>query len=294
MRNIQGADPLRESTINALKPVLESLLDLLFDVGITVREFNLLARRAAVHIAIKRLRIDGGQDSKSRVAIITGLPRSEVAKIINSSDSLTTTKDVQQPARRILTSWFNDPRFLDSSGQPAAIPIFGKRRSFEFLVSKYGTGIPLRAMLDELIQIGAIERLPQQRIRAKARVPISVGLTANAIEAAGARCSDLLGTLIKNIRRSDQPLFEATSMILDANPELMPLVRREIAEQGANFINASNSLLRRAHSRSKKPVEKDESRYRAGVTVFYFEESEVGESRKPVRTRRENLRRITR
>lgn len=294
MRNIQGADPLRESTINALKPVLESLLDLLFDVGITVREFNLLARRAAVHIAIKRLRIDGGQDSKSRVAIITGLPRSEVAKIINSSDSLTTTKDVQQPARRILTSWFNDPRFLDSSGQPAVIPIFGKRRSFEFLVSKYGTGIPLRAMLDELIQIGAIERLPQQRIRAKARVPISVGLTANAIEAAGARCSDLLGTLIKNIRRSDQPLFEATSMILDANPELMPLVRREIAEQGANFINASNSLLRRAHSRSKKPVEKDESRYRAGVTVFYFEESEVGESRKPVRTRRENLRRITR
>lgn len=294
MRNIQGADPLRESTINALKPVLESLLDLLFDVGITVREFNLLARRAAVHIAIKRLRIDGGQDSKSRVAIITGLPRSEVAKIINSSDSLTTTKDVQQPARRILTSWFNDPRFLDSSGQPAAIPIFGKRRSFEFLVSKYGTGIPLRAMLDELIQIGAIERLPQQRIRAKARVPISVGLTANAIEAAGARCSDLLGTLIKNIRRSDQPLFEATSMILDANPELMPLVRREIAEQGANFINASNSLLRRAHSRSKKPVKKDESRYRAGVTVFYFEESEVGESRKPVRTRRENLRRITR
>lgn len=294
MRNIQGADPLRESTINALKPVLESLLDLMFDVGITVREFNLLARRAAVHIAIKRLRIDGGQDSKSRVAIITGLPRSEVAKIINSSDSLTTTKDVQQPARRILTSWFNDPRFLDSSGQPAVIPIFGKRRSFEFLVSKYGTGIPLRAMLDELIQIGAIERLPQQRIRAKARVPISVGLTANAIEAAGARCSDLLGTLIKNIRRSDQPLFEATSMILDANPELMPLVRREIAEQGANFINASNSLLRRAHSRSKKPVEKDESRYRAGVTVFYFEESEVGESRKPVRTRRENLRRITR
>ena len=63
----------------ALKRVVNPLVDLMFDAGITVREFSQLTRESAVRNAARRVTKEIGRDSKSRVAIITGLPRSEVA-----------------------------------------------------------------------------------------------------------------------------------------------------------------------------------------------------------------------
>jgi hypothetical protein len=178
----------------------------------------------------------------------------------------------QQPARRTLSGWFSDPRFLNTLGEPAILPIFGSRRSFEKLVSKYGAGIPVRAMLDELVQIGAAECISDQRVKVKTRVPISVGLTPSAIEAAGQHCKDLLSTLTKNIRRDEGPMFEATSLVTDASRNMLPIIRREIAEQGTSLINAASSVLKRSQPRAKEG-RSAEQRQRVGVTVFYFEDS---------------------
>ena len=59
----------------------------------------------------------------------------------------------------------------------------------------------MRAMLDELTQIDAVERLAHQQVKAKSRLPILTGLTTSAIAAVGERCSDLLKTLTYNVRR---------------------------------------------------------------------------------------------
>jgi hypothetical protein len=292
-RASQDTDPIREATLSALEIILDPLLDLMFDVGLSVQELNHIVRFRAVHVATKRLLRDSGRNSKSRVAIITGIPRSEVTKLSKLANRRRKTKGGQQPARRTLTGWFSDPKFLNTSGEPAVLPIFGKRRSFENLVSKYGAGIPVRAMLDELVQIGAVERLANQRVSTKTRVPISVGLTPNAIEAAGEHCKDLLGTLIQNLRRAERPMFEATSLISDAKPSMLPIIRRDVAEQGINLINAASSILKRSQGRMKK---KGSTRNgcRVGVTIYYFEDSaritaDLAEAYK--RGRRTNLRR---
>jgi hypothetical protein len=286
-------DPIKEATLSALELILDPLLDLMFDAGLSVREFNYLIRSRAVHVATKRLLRDSGRHSKSRVAIMTGIPRSEVTKLSRLANTPRKTKVGQQPARRTLTGWFSDPRFLNTSGEPAVLPIFGKRRSFESLVSKYGAGVPVRAMLDELIQVGAVERLTNQRVSAKTRVPISVGLTPNAIEAAGEHCKDLLGTLIQNLRRAERPMFEATSVISDAKPSMLPVIRREIAEQGTNLINAASSILKRSQGRLKKKGSVKNG-YRVGVTIYYFDDSAGATTDLPNagrNRRRTNLRR---
>lgn len=152
-------DPLKEATTVALKRVVDPLLDLMFDSGVTVREFSQIVRERAVRVAAARVSRDSGRDSKSRVAIITGLPRSEVARILKAEDVSPSKRMGQQPARKILAAWFDNPRFLTANGDPAVLPIFGKRRSFERLVTMHSRGIPVRAMLDELTQINAVERL---------------------------------------------------------------------------------------------------------------------------------------
>ena len=274
--------------------VVDSLLELMFDAGITVQQFNYVLRHRAVRAATNRVIKETGRNSKSRVSIITGLSRSEVTKISKSPDTYIRSPRGQSPTRRILAAWFENPRFLDANGEPASLPIFGRNRSFEQLVSLHGGGIPVRAMLDELIQLDAIERVGDTSVRAKSRTPVSIGLTPIAVASLGERCSDLLQTLMKNLRRSEAPLFEGTSIVLDADLEMMPVIRREIARQSATFINGTNSLLKRTRRNStignaKRPPRK----CRAGVTVFYFEDLEpntpVSSDRKRKRT---NLRRI--
>jgi hypothetical protein len=286
-----SADPVKDATVNALERVLDPLLELLFDAGVTVQEFNRIARSRAVRIATKRVIKESGRESKSRVAIMTGLPRSEVARLSGLSDAVPKSKPDQHPARRVLAAWHDDPRFLAPNGDPAVLPIFGKRRSFERLVERYGASIPVRAMLDELIQLDAVEHLEEQKVRAKCRVPIMTGLTNRSITAVGERGRDLLETLAHNVRRSAQPYFEATAVIDDGDLAMVNYLRREIAEQGTNFINGATSLLNRSQlkrgSRAAKPT------VRLGVTVYYFQEEPNDDEATGIAShgRRKNLRR---
>jgi hypothetical protein len=295
LKKIQAADPIREATIDALKHIVDSLLELMFETGITVQQFNYVVRDRAVRAASNRVLRESGRNNKSRVSIITGLPRSEVSKISSEADDYVNAKLGQSAARRILSAWFESPGFLTPNGEPATLSIFGNKRSFEKLVSAHGGGIPVRAMLDELTQLDAVERVGDNHVKAKSRTPVSLGLNPEAIGALGQRCSDLIETLMKNVRRSDHPLFEATSLVQDADFDLMPVIRREISRQGASFISGTNSFLKRIRKNPRVARSNPAPRCRVGVTVFYFEDTQesnaaAGGGRE--RTPRTNLRRV--
>src|SRR5712671_4172856 len=95
-------DPLKEATIVALKRVVDPLVGLMFDAGVTVREFSQIMRESAVRTAARRVAKETGRNSKSRVAIITGLPRSEVSRILSSNDVSPNKLLGEHPARRVL------------------------------------------------------------------------------------------------------------------------------------------------------------------------------------------------
>ncbi len=281
--------------MRAFRRVADPLIDLMFDTGITVQEFNRLLRERAVHRAAASVTKEGGRASKSRVAIITGLARTEVARILAADRARSVpSRAGQNPARKVLAAWYDNRRFLSDSGDPAVLPIFGKRKSFEQLVTLYSGGIPVRAMLDQLSQISAVEILSDQKVRVKARVPIFKGMTSNAIANVGERAGDLLGTLRHNLHAKMSPLFEGTALMCDVEVGSVPLVRRQIAEQGAAFIEGATSLLTRSRDKRRPSTVKKSSQSRVGVTVYYFEDeisTADGLSNAVGHKRRKNLQR---
>ena len=160
-------DAIREATSLAAMNVIDPLIDLIFDAGISIPELTTLIRQRSVRAAAQRALRKSGRISKSNVAIVTGLPRSEVTRILNAPDPLPKSKRGQNPSRRVLAGWYEDSEFLTKVGDPAILNIFGQRKSFEKLVGRYGGGIPVRAMLDELTQLDVIDRLPNQRVKPK-------------------------------------------------------------------------------------------------------------------------------
>jgi Family of unknown function (DUF6502) len=294
---IDTTDPLKEATIIALKRVIDPLLNLMADANVTVRELNQLVRETAVRKAAKRLIEECGRESKSRVAIATGLSRSEVARILASQDSLPAAHRGEHPARRVLAAWHEDPKFLTAGREPAVLPIFGRRRSFEKLVATYGKGHPVRAMLDELTRTDAVERLANQQVRANSRIPIVAGLTSDAISEVGERGGDLLEALVNNVRGKSIPLFEATAVVRDVNPAMVSVIRTEIIQKGTSFITGVNSLLNRSRKGVKRTIPDAVNSCRLGFTVYCFQDehefaddtlTEVGKGH------RKNLRRAPR
>jgi hypothetical protein len=149
-------------------------------------------------------------------------------------------------------------------------------------------------MLDQLMQIGAVEILSGQRVKAKSRVPIFRGMTCSAIANIGERAGDLLSTLKHNLHSASTPLFEGTALVGDVDIGVVPLVRRQMAEQGAAFIEGATSLFSRSGSRSRPSSAKKTSQCRVGVTVYYFEDEIANASRPQPSTdarRRKNLQR---
>ena len=250
-------------------------------------------RERAVRRATTRISRDSGRGSKSRVAILTGLPRSEVARILKATDPSKIGRLGQHAARKVLAGWYDNPMFLSDSGDPSVLPIFGARRSFERLVARYSGGIPVRAMLDQLVQINAIEVLSDQRVRVKSRVPIFTGLTSAAIATIGDRSRDLLDTLRHNLT-SPTPFFEGTAMMTEVEAEAVPVMKRELAEQAATFIEGATSLFNRSRNRLRQSIAKNSPKCRIGITAYYFQSDFADDqpnSNLTATTRRKNLRR---
>ena len=73
-------------------------------------------------------------------------------------------EDEYNRAARVITGWLRDPDFGDGNGHPSPLRMAGKRLSLRALVKSYSGDIPVRAMLDELIRVGAVRLLRDRRI----------------------------------------------------------------------------------------------------------------------------------
>ena len=228
----------------------------------------------------------------SGIAASTGIPRADVSRILKvPADLATKTNDSQQQStNRILAAWHADPRFTDSNGRPAELSMYGRGPTFETLARKYGRGIPSRAVLDELIRTGAIELLATQKIRAKAPLAVERGMSARVINAFGDRATELLSTMLLNMRQPETPKFVANISDASIFPDSLPLFRKELSAKGADFLaDLQESLSRRPSGRVAK--RKNQGLARISVTIFYHESHDGQMEGQTAARKRRNFRR---
>src|SRR5512140_1048053 len=191
---------METKTIKALSAAVASLLRplvrLLLRNGIPYRTFSDIAKRVYVDVAMEEFGIPGRKQSKSRVSILTGLSRKEVLRVrrLPSQDDLGAA-DMYNRAARVIGGWVRDPRFHPESGHPKDLPFDGDASCFRELVKRYSGDAPARAVLDELLRVGAVERTPEGKIRLVERsyIPKTGGIEKIGI--LGVDTSDLIATI---------------------------------------------------------------------------------------------------
>ncbi|HEX7029229.1 MAG TPA: DUF6502 family protein [Gammaproteobacteria bacterium] len=152
------ADAGRRTLLLFAETVLRPIVRILLRYGLSYPEFNQVARKLFVDIAMKEPEFRAprrNRQYKSRVACITGLSRKEVLRLVDAKrPSEDRALRSSNRAARVLEGWITDSRYLASNGEPLTLPFRAPagRRSFSELVHAYSGDIPPRAVLEELIR----------------------------------------------------------------------------------------------------------------------------------------------
>jgi Family of unknown function (DUF6502) len=285
-------DDVRTVAKRALLQLLEPLAGFVSDSGLSTGELHAIFREAAVRSAAAKQLEVSGRINISGIAATTGIPRADVSRILKvTQEAVEKTGDRQQQStNRILAAWHKDPKFTGPNGQPADLKMYGRGPSFETLAKKYGLGIPPRAVLDELIRTGAIELLATQKIRAKTSMAGERGMSASVIKAFGDRATELLSTMLLNMRQPEAPKFVASVSGVSILSTSLPLFRKELSIKGANFLaDVQESLTGKPSMRASNRRERGSAR--VGVTIFYHESLDKKNAKRGIRNKRRNFRR---
>ena len=136
--------------------------------GISQLEFNELSKKIYLEECYQHFGIPGRKLSASRVSILTGLSRREVVKLTNQFEGVSLEEVFKEPvnrASRVVCGWLQDKDFKDKNNKPLVLILTDHKKSFEELVRRYSGNISFGAILDELLRIGAVERVGDKKVK---------------------------------------------------------------------------------------------------------------------------------
>ena len=258
---------------DAILRVMRPLVRVLLRNGMSFHAFADLAKRVYVEVETQDLTIPGRKPTVSRVSVLTGLTRKEVQRI----SALPDTPDPEAGERynraaRVVSGWVRDPDFTDPNGEPLALVPDEGALSFAELVRRYSGDVPPRAVLDELLRVGTVERGEDGRIRLFARSYIPRTSDADKFVILGTDVSDLIATIDHNMQHgAADPRFQRKVMYDNLPAEVIPKFRKLSVARAQALLEQLDKWLSQ-HDRDVQRTVEGSGRMRAGIGIYYFEE----------------------
>ncbi|OED41785.1 hypothetical protein AB833_08760 [Chromatiales bacterium (ex Bugula neritina AB1)] len=231
-----------------------------------------------MEIADKEFKIKGRKQSSSRISLLTGISRREVKKILDDPQSKVANSSDHNRAVRVFSGWLRDSEFHNESGEPKALSISKTGPgTFTSLVKRYSGDIPVRAVLDELLRVKAIDKITNDLVSMSSTgyVPQrSRELLDNSSHAV----ADLITTIDHNDKCTDQEntrlqLTVSYDNLTPHSTRLFKILSRDKSKElllSLDRFLAEHDLDTTTSGRSGPNFT---SRIRTGLSIFYFEES---------------------
>ena len=240
--------------------------------GIGVREFQGMWRVAAVTEAARCQRVQNFRVNVARISASTGIPRSEISQILKSKNSKELVSRLAKPhsINRILTEWISNPAFTTKRGRPLELKIFGSGPTFESLVQANGGGLPVRAVLDELVRLGSAEITKAEKIKLLSSVPSNSTYSVREMRQLAEQTAQILEGMFYKMC---SPSAELLVLDIEADVSIdtaLPPFRKQVISGSEDFLSDLRESLFR--SPKKKLLERCEpARHRVRVAVVYQE-----------------------
>jgi hypothetical protein len=174
--------------------------------GISYAEFSEIAKAVYVEVALKDFKVAGRKATRTRVAVMTGLTRKEVKRVIDEA-----VKDRYEPKSkfsrlgRVLVGWHTDTDFTGPYGLPLELQYETNKPgelTFAELVKRHSGDMSPRSILDELIRVGAVRETDAGWYRVLRREYITDAQGRDTFERTGFIVRNFVNTVDFNMTKS--------------------------------------------------------------------------------------------
>ena len=267
------SENINKALAAAILRLLRPLVRILLRNGVSYGAFSDLAKWVYADVAEKEFHLAGRKQSISRVSLLTGLSRKEVKRLqqIETPDDDVVSQQYNRAAR-VISGWVRDPRYQDNSGEPLALPLDGEGLSFASLVHDFSGDVPARAVLDELLRVGAVVVGDDTvSLHTKAYVPRQGEV--DKLNILGTDVSFLIATIDHNLQYGAELPYYQRKLSYDNLPEeVIPQLRTLSAERAQELLEELDKTWRE-HDRDVNTQVEGTGRRRAGVGIYFFDEA---------------------
>jgi len=209
------------------------------------------------------------KQTKTRVAVLTGLSRVEIDRVLKIEKPLEVTEQKWNRATKVLSGWCNHPDYLDENNKPKVLSIYGEG-SFSELVDSFSGGATMRSVLDELIHVKSVES-GKQTVKLLRRDYATIPSDQKLIdlELYGMFTGFLLDSIMVNDIEDDPSKKRYVKMVLNRSiPEDKKQEAQDfIKEHTDNLLSLIDNKLSLLNNK-----ESNKETYKLGLAAYYFEE----------------------
>ncbi|MGD8568837.1 MAG: DUF6502 family protein [Gammaproteobacteria bacterium] len=263
-------ESIKTTLVKAVIKMLHPLAQMLLRYEVSHSEFTELAKRAYVDVAYKYFSIPNRKQTYSRVAVLTGLSRKEVVRLSQvDEEQPPPEKGPLNRAKRVISGWLQDQDFLDDNNEPKDLALRGEGATFEELVARYSGDITARAILDELIRVGAVSKLDKDTVRLTHHGFIPGKSEPAKINVLSTHATDLLSTAVHNLTHDDKDArFQRQVTYTDIPDSVIEEFKQYSHDKSLDLLRDFDRWL----AEKKRTVEPgaDEKTGRVGVGIYYF------------------------
>ncbi len=204
----------------------------------TWKEFSELSKRVYVDVATEKFGIRGRPTNVSRVSILTGIGRKEIARLrLASPEAVPAAGERTNDATRVLSGWHQDPDYLDARGAPLPLGERGPAPSFESLFRRYGGDTPFQTLLKELKSAGSVTEDERSRLAAARRYHMPAAMSEENVLLFGSNLFDHARTLERNVAgNKDARRFEGYASDEHIRAGDAAAFRAFVEERGQRFL----------------------------------------------------------
>ena len=264
----------------AVLKLLRPLCRLLLRHHVPFAAFEELAKHTYVQVALEDFGIPGKKPTLSRASILTGLTRKDVTRLAaDTAPERAASDEGYNRAARVLTGWVRDPDFHGADGQPKVLAPLDGPDSFAVLVRRYSGDMPARAVLDELLRVGAVAERDDGRLELLTAGYVPRGSEVEKLGILGSDVADLIATIDHNLQHADtDPRFQRKVMYTEFPAGQLPAFRKLSTAQAQALLEKFDRWL--AEHGTQPGDDPPEAAMRVGMGIYYFEEPMAPSTRK--------------
>lgn len=149
-----------------------------------------------VEVAREQLADSGSEISGSRMSVMTGVHRKDVARLL---DNELPARESKSFVTRVVGAWRNSREFCGASGKPRVLSFEGKQSEFGKLVSSVSVDLNPYTVLFELERIGAVQRT-RGGLKLVSRLYNPLGDKRSGFELLASDMGDLMEAVEENLQ----------------------------------------------------------------------------------------------